>query len=163
MKRQVSLIERFERAWQAWNDALTGLRDADFERQVYRQWNLKDVMGHVFAYLDLALRHVQSYKKHKRLASPRAPSYSYFNRRQAARLRGLPLAQLCADLDTTYRTLLVLLTTLTDDDLKKQFPAQWTNSIHKTTLRYLLRETAEHMEIHAADVRAWIEREHVEK
>jgi hypothetical protein len=139
------------------------LCDADFERQVYRQWNLKDVTGHVFAYLHLALRHVQSYKKRKRLASPRAPSYSYFNRREAAHLSHVPLAQLRADLDATYRELHALLATLADDDLKKQFPAQWTNSIYKTTLRYLLRETTEHMEIHAADVHAWRKRERVGK
>jgi hypothetical protein len=163
MAQKISPSARLERAWFAWNNAMADLRDADFERQVYRQWNLKDVTGHVFAYLDLALRHVQSYKKRKRLASPRAPSYSYFNHRETARLKSVPLAQLCANLDATYRALRALLPTLTDDDLKKKFPAQWTNSKYKTTLGYLVRETAEHMEIHAAEVRAWRERERVEK
>ena len=120
-------------------------------------------MGHMFAYLDLALRHVEVYNKHKRLASPHTPSYSYFNRREAARLRSIPLVQLRADLNATYHALRALLPTLTDDDLKKQFPAQWTNSKYKTTLSYLVRETAEHMEIHAAEVRAWREREQVGK
>ena len=161
MERQVSPTERLEHTWQKWKDALVGLRDADFESQIYRQWNLKDVTGHVFAYLHLALRHVQSYQKRKRLASPRAPAYSYFNRREAARLKRVPLTQLRADLNATYREPCALLPTLTDTDLKKQFSAQWTNSNYKTTLRYLLRETTEHMRVHAAEVHAWRERERV--
>ncbi|MBI5302192.1 MAG: DinB family protein [Chloroflexi bacterium] len=152
---RLTLDERLELAWREWNDALAGLDDADFERMVYHKWNLKDVLGHVFAYLDLALKHVRSYKKRKRLASPRAPSYSFFNRREAERLRDAPLAQLRADLDAAYRELVALVPTLSADDLKKQFPAQWTNSKYKTTLRYQLRETAEHMRIHAGEVKAW--------
>ena len=138
-----------------WNDALAGLDDADFARMVYHKWNLKDVFGHVFAYLDLTLRHVRSYKKRKRLASPRAPSYAYFNRREAERLRAVPLAQLRANLDATHRELIALIPTLSNDDLKKQFPAQWTNSKYKTTLRYQLRENATHIQIHAREVKAW--------
>ena len=120
-----------------------------------RQWNLKDVMGHVFAYLELHLRHVQSYKKRKRLASPRAPSYSHFNRREAERLCAVPLAQLRRDMDAAYRDLRALMPTLTAEDLKKQFPAQWTNSKYKTTLRYQLRSMAEHLQIHAREVIEW--------
>ena len=79
--QRISLNERLEDAWREWNEAVAGLDVADFDLPVYRQWSLKDVMGHVYSYLHLALRHVQSFKKRKRLASPRAPSYSYFNRR----------------------------------------------------------------------------------
>jgi hypothetical protein len=120
MKQRLTLIERIELAWREWNDAIAGLDDADFERMVYRQWNLKDVTGHVFAYLDLALRHVESYKKRKRLASPRAPSYSYFNRREAERLRGVPLARLRADIDAAHRELRALV--LDDIDPSIQGP-----------------------------------------
>lgn len=156
MKRvKFTLIERLERAMREWNDAIAGLRAADFERMMYHKWNLKDVMGHIFAYLDLTLRHVKSYKKRKRLYSPRAPSYSFFNRREAERLKSVPLAQLRYDLKATYRELLALVPTLSDDDLKKQFPAQWSNSTYKTTLRYQLRENASHIQIHAAEVKAW--------
>lgn len=150
-----TLDERLALAYREWNDALAGLDDADFERMVYHKWNLKDVLGHVFAYLDLALKHVQSYKKRKRLASPRAPSYAFFNRREAERLRAVSLAELRADLDAEYRELLALIPTLSTDDLKKEFPAQWTNSKYKTTLRYQLRETANHLAIHAREVKAW--------
>lgn len=154
----MTLDERLALAWREWNDALAGLADTDFERMVYPKWNLKDILGHVFAYLDLTLRHVKSYQKRKRLASPRAPSYAYFNRREAERLRRIPLAQLRADLDATYRELIALVPTLSAEDLKKQFPAQWTNSKYKTTLRYQLRENAEHLRIHASEVKEWRKR-----
>ena len=163
MKQKISLSERLEIAWREWNDALAGLDDVDFELPVYRQWNLKDILGHLFSYLHLALRHVHAYKKRKRLASPRAPSYSYFNRREAARLKRVPLAQLRADMGAAYRDLIVLLPTLSDEDLRKVFPAQWRNSKYHTTLRALLREEAEHLRIHAADVKNWRGREHVGK
>jgi hypothetical protein len=163
MKQRISLSERLKIAWREWNDALAGLDDANFELPVYRQWDLKDILGHVYSYLHLALRHVHSYKKRKRLASPRAPSYSYFNRREAERLRCVPLAQLRADMDAAYRDLMALLPALSDEDLRKVFPAQWWNSKYHTTLRGLLREEAEHLRIHAVDVRKWREREHVGK
>lgn len=152
---KLTLTEHLELAMREWDEAIAGLAAADFEQMVYHKWNLKDVMGHVFAYVDLVLRHVQSYKKRKRLYSPRAPSYSFFNRREQERLKSVPLAQLRRDLKTTYRELLALVPTLSDDDLKKQFPSQWSNSTYQTTLRYQLRENASHIKIHAREVKAW--------
>jgi hypothetical protein len=61
----------------------------------------------------------------------------------------------------TYRELVAVVPTLTDEDLRKVFPAQWWNSTYHTTLRAILRENAEHLQIHAVDVRDWREREHV--
>ncbi len=155
MKQRLTLIERIDLAWREWNDAIAGLTDNDFAEMVYRQWTLKDVFGHVFAYLDLTLRHVKSYKKRKRLASPHALSYAFFNRREAERLRNVSLDQLRADFEATYRELMALVPTLTPEDLRRQFPAQWTNSKYKTTLRYQLRENAKHMQSHANDVKVW--------
>ncbi|MBI5653168.1 MAG: DinB family protein [Chloroflexi bacterium] len=162
-RQKITLTDRLELAMREWNDALAGLDDADFARMVYHKWNLKDVLGHVLAYLDLTLRHVRAYKKRKRLASPRAPSYAYFNRREAERLRDVPLAQLRANLDATHRELIALIPTLRDDDLKKEFPAQWTNSKYKTTLRYQLRENTAHLRIHAREVSAWRKREKIKR
>jgi hypothetical protein len=163
VKQRLTLAERLEQAWRVWNDALNALEDSDFDLPVYRQWSLKDVVGHMFSYLDLTLHHLQSYKKRKRLASPRAPSYSYFNRREAERLRSVPLDRLRADLDATHAKLMEFLPTLTGEDLRKEFPAQWRKSTYHTTLRTLLRENAEHMTIHAVDIENWRKREHVGK
>ena len=163
MMQRLSLGERLEKAWRVWNDALDGLDDTDFERAVYRQWSLKDIVGHVFSYLDLAVRHLESYKKRKRLASPRAPSYAYFNRREAERLKSVSLKRLRADMDATHRKLMELLPTLTDEDLRRVFPAQWRNSKYHTTMRTMLRESAEHMTIHTVDIANWRKREHIGK
>jgi hypothetical protein len=139
------------------------LDDADFELTVYRQWSLKDIVGHVFSYLDLAVRNLRSYKKRKRLASPRAPSYSYYNRRETERLRRVSLDRLRADLDAAHAALCELLPTLTDEDLRQVFPAQWQKSNYHTTLRTMLRETAEHLTIHAVDIENWRRRQYVGK
>lgn len=164
MKRQrLSLVERLARAYREWNDALADLNDADFERMVYRRWSLKDIVGHGYVYLDLALQHVKSYQTRKRLASPHARSYSFFNQREAQRLKNVPLAKLRADLDAAYHELMRLAPTLSDDDLNKRFPAQWSNSTYTTTLRYQLRETATHLQIHANQVKEWRKREHIGK
>lgn len=96
-----------------------------------------------------------------KLASPRSPFYSNFNRREAERLRQVPAAQLRADMAATYQKLSAILPTLTDDDLKKSFPSQWWNSQGHTTLRGLMREEASHIVIHAGDIRKWKERQKV--
>jgi hypothetical protein len=154
----MSLEERLERAWAEWNSALAGLAPEDYEQPVYRRWTLKDILGHVCSYVELDLRHVRSYGKRRRLASPRAPSYSYFNRREALRLRSTPVARLRGRLDSAYSSLAALIPTLTDQDLRRVFPSQWSNSKYHTTLRALLREETEHMRIHAADIVKWRER-----
>ena len=156
MVRSLDLSTRLQQAWQEWTEAVAGLNDHDYDSpNVYPHWNLKDVMGHVFSYQLLMLKHVQAYLKRKRLASPRAQSYAYYNRREAARLKSVSLAQLRDDMNETHSTLIELLPTLTSAAMKQQFPAQWTNSHYHTTLRYLLRETAEHMRNHASDVKVW--------
>jgi hypothetical protein len=160
MKQRLTLEERLEQAWRVWNAALDGLDDASYELTVYRQWSLKDIVGHVFSYQDLALRHLKSYKKRKRLASPQALSYSYFNRRETERLRRVPLGRLRVDLDATRRTMIELLPTLSAEDLRRVFPAQWRKSTYHTTLRTILRESAEHLSIHAVDIEKWRRREH---
>ncbi len=96
-----------------------------------------------------------------RIASPRAPSYSYFNRREAARLRPVPLNQLRTDLTSYYRQLKLLILMLSNDDMKRSFPPMWWNSDHKPTFRYILRELAEHMQMHAADIQAWRKRNQI--
>lgn len=158
MAQKIGLPERFEQAWRIWNDALVDLDDADFESSIYPHWNLKDIVGHVYSYMDLMLRHVESYRKRKKLASPRSPSYSYFNRREAERLHRVSAVQLRADMAITFEKLSAILPSLSDEDLKKSFPSQWWNSKGHTTLRGLLREEASHIIIHAGDIRKWKER-----
>jgi hypothetical protein len=155
VKPRLSLEEKLELAYSEWNASIAGLSDADFDLMVYPKWDLKDVLGQVFAYLHLAVQHVKSYKRRKRLASPNAPSYAYFNRREAERLRSVPLALVRRDMDAAFHELRALVPTLSSADLNRQFPAQWTNSKYKTTLRYLLRSMAEGMQTHACEVKSW--------
>ena len=155
MKSKINLVERYRQSQLEWNAALAGLRPADYERMVYRRWRLKDIQGHVLSYLQLSQRHICTYLKSKRLASPRAPTYSYFNRREAERLKNVPFAQLRGEMEAAFADLFDLLPALKDEDLRRVFPSQWWNSKYNTTLRSILREDAEHIRIHAADVVKW--------
>jgi hypothetical protein len=63
MSEKIPLVDLLERAWQEWVKANAGLLDADFEEPIFPQWNLKDLLGHVLSYHDLAMRHVKTYKR----------------------------------------------------------------------------------------------------
>ncbi len=154
-----SLIERYQRAAREWNDAVKGLRNADyFSPNITRAWNVKDVLGHLLSYTKLMASHIKSYQKGKRLASPRSPSYSYFNRREAARLKRLPVAKLRADFRWSFRELVRLLAQLSDDDLNHKFKLPWWNSEYVQTFGSILREEATHISIHASEVSKWREK-----
>ncbi len=155
MAQRIGLPERFEQSWRVWNEAIDGLQDADFDLPVYPHWTVKDIAGHVYSYMDLMRRHVKTYRKHKKLASPCAPSYGYFNRREAERLRPVPPAQLLAEMNDAFAELSALLPSLTPEDLRRIFPSQWSSSKGHNTLRGLLSEEARHISAHAGDIRKW--------
>ena len=157
--RVQALLKRYAKSWDAWQETVAGLRDADYlTPNISKQWNVKDVLGHLAAYMNLMARHLRTYNKRKRLASPRAPSYSYFNRREAARRKNVPIVEVRAELESGYTELMKLLAELKDDDLKKEFPSQWWNSPGKVTLNGYLREEANHIQFHVDEVRKWREK-----
>jgi uncharacterized damage-inducible protein DinB len=153
------LSARYEDARREWNEAVAGLRASDYDApNISKAWNVKDVLGHLLAYNALHVRHIESYLRRRKLASPRAPSYSYFNRREAARLKTVPLGELQTRFDASYRRLRDLLPALDDADLRQTFPSQWWNSTGNVTLGGILREEANHIRAHAADVKKWRDR-----
>ncbi|HZQ08377.1 MAG TPA: DinB family protein [Anaerolineae bacterium] len=158
-KRVENLISRYAASWQEWNDAVAGLPDTAYdEPSISKQWNLKDVVGHLLAYQLLMVRHLNSIKKRGWLSSPRAPSYSYFNRREAARYRKIPLEQLWIQLEDARLKLIPRIEKLTDADLSKIYKSAWTNSNYKASLASILREEATHIAAHAREVKRWREK-----
>lgn len=154
--RVASLVQRFTRAYEAWDQAVGGLADdAYLSPNVSKQWNLKDVMAHLLAYNQLYVRHIRSFKRRKQLSSPRAPSYSYFNRREAARFKSIPLGEIRATLEVSRKELLEELASLNDEALRYKVKSAWIQSDYVTSLGSRLREEASHIEIHANDIRHW--------
>ncbi len=154
----VELIEEIRAARKEWDDALAGISDADFgAAEISRGWNLKDVLGHLATYLRLNIRHLEAFKKRGKIASMRAKNWYRFNRRETARLKQAPLAQLQEDLESAYRDLLALLPQLNDEDLVKSFPSPWSsNTTQKVRLGTILRaDVSRHLREHARDVRRW--------
>lgn len=151
-----SLVERFTRAYEAWDQAIGGLADDSYlSPNVSKQWNVKDVMAHLLAYNQLFVRNIRSFKRRKQLSSARAPSYSYFNRREAARFKSISLGEIRAALGVSKKELLDELESLNDEALRRQVKSPWTQSNYVTSLGTRLREEASHIEIHANDIRQW--------
>ena len=162
--RVQNLLARYQASWDEWQSTVSGLNATDYQApNVSRQWNLKDVLGHLAAYMDLMRRHLRSYKTRKRLVSGRAPSYSYFNRREATRRKKISRARVQAELESSFREFMQLLSELNDEDLAKRFPSAWSNSKYTPTLGATLREEANHIHAHAAEVRQWRQSKHVGK
>ncbi len=158
-KRVEHLISRYTASWQEWNDAVAGLPDTAYdEPNISKQWNLKDVVGHLLAYQLLMVRHLNSIKNRGRLSSPRAPSYSYFNRREAVRYKSVPLEQLWIQLENAHLQLIPRIEELTDADLSKKYKLPWRNSTYRMALGAMLREEATHIAAHAHEVKTWREK-----
>ena len=154
--RVEKLITRYEEGWQAFNNALAGLPDFAYtEPNISKQWNVKDVVGHLLAYYRLMARHLESIKKRGRLSSPRSPSYSYFNKREAARYKNVPFTQLWAELEDAYYALIPRIEKLTDADLSKKYKSAWTDSTYVAPLGSILREEASHSAAHAREIQQW--------
>jgi hypothetical protein len=161
MGETIPLADRLDRGYQAWNEAVAGLADADYLRRIYRQWTLKDLLGHVYSFHDLMLRHVRTLPRRKHLASPRAPTHAYYNRREQERLYMVPLEMLRDDLSKTHERLMETIPSLQEDMLDSEQPSQWKASPGKTSLRRLLEEHADHLLEHASEVRAWRKKERI--
>lgn len=157
--RVEKLITRYGEGWQALNRALAGLPDfADEEPNISKQWNVKDVVGHLLAYYLLMARHLDSIKKRGRLSSPRSPSYSYFNKREAARYKSVPFKQLWAELEDAYYALIPRIEKLTDADLSKKYKSGWSDSTYVSPLGSILREESTHTAAHAREIQQWRQR-----
>ncbi len=154
--RVEKLITRYEEGWQAFNAALNGLPDFAYEEpNISKQWNVKDVVGHLLAYYLLMAHHLDSIKKRGRLSSPRSPSYSYFNKREAARYKNVPFKQLWAEFEDAYYALIPRIEKLTDADLPKKYKLGWSESNYVASLGSILREESTHTAAHAREIQQW--------
>jgi hypothetical protein len=144
------LLERIERAWQAFHSSYAGLGEERLlEPGVVEDWSVKDLIAHVAWWEEEALTHLPHI-----LAGGRPPRYSVtyggidaFNALMAERKQELSLAEVLAYAEDTHQRLLALLQAAPDDQITTE-----------TRFRRRLRlDTYSHYPIHTAMIRRWRE------
>ena len=114
-------------------------------------WTLKDLMGHVAMWQQVAIHFIKEYKADglpKMLGLKDDDDLNRYNKRGVAMRRDLSLDAVRQELETTHRDLIAAVKSITDADLVKPLPAPWGEG---ATLERLIavnsyQHTPEHLE-----------------
>ncbi|HEU5433930.1 MAG TPA: maleylpyruvate isomerase N-terminal domain-containing protein [Thermomicrobiales bacterium] len=148
--KHAQLLERLDRAWQAFLASYAGLPEARLtEPGVAGDWSVKDVIAHVTTWEEEALAHLPTI-----LAGGAPPRYAAqyggldaFNALTAARWRDRPLADALRRQDEIHRRLIEFIQQAPDDQIATE-----------TRFRRRLRlDTYGHYPLHTAMIWAWRE------
>ena len=113
MNRQ-EFMDVVENSWQQLDAAIEGLDDATFvEPGVVDSWSLKDLLGHVTAWEQMALRHVDQWRRGE---APADAAVDDYNAHEAARRQGWSLEQVRQESAATRERFRAMLRSLTDED-----------------------------------------------
>ncbi len=145
------LYERLESRWRELHDAIQGLSDDSLlEAGAVGQWSIRDVLAHVTAWDEEALKALPVI-----LEGGRVPRYSTlyggidaFNAQAQGRKMGLSLEQVFAELEGTHQRLLSYLKGVQDAAFNRE----------NRFLRRLRQDTYGHYREHAGQIRAWREK-----
>jgi hypothetical protein len=139
------LIERTEARWQAWKAATDGIPEARMGEPVTGHWTAKDLLGHVAFWDDWVIGHCR-----RILADQPEPDddMEAINQGQVEESKQTPVAEQLRYRDEAHARLREFLTTIRDDEAK-----------FARLVEALEWETYKHYDEHAAEVRAWRERE----
>lgn len=141
------LIERTDASWQSWRAATDGIPDARMSEPVTGHWTAKDLIGHVAFWDDWVIGHCQ-----RILAGQPEPdddsALDALNQNQVKASATASVADQLRYRDEAHARLRQFLTTIRDDET--QFGR---------LVEALEWETYKHYDEHAAEVRAWRERE----
>ncbi|MEW5719793.1 MAG: DinB family protein, partial [Chloroflexota bacterium] len=109
--------------------AVAGLDDdALTKRPVVEWWTIKDLMGHIAMWEQVAIKFSAEYKQNGspgELGMDNDAAIDAHNKREAVMRRDWSLARVRAEFDAAHRDLLAAIETLSDADLTKQLPAPW--------------------------------------
>jgi hypothetical protein len=142
------LLKRLDGAWGAFKESYAGLSDAQLmEPGVTGAWSVRDVLAHVTAWEEEALKHLPLI-----LEGGTPPRYSLryggidaFNAQMTEQKRGLALSEVRKQLDGTHRRLIDFIEGAPED----QF-------IRDTRFRHRLRlDTYSHYPRHAEGIWRW--------
>ncbi len=129
-------------------------REALTTRPVIEAWTVKDLLGHMAMWQQVAIQFVADYRQEglpKSLGLADDAAIDAYNRRGAELRRDWPLERVQAELDASYRSLLASVKSLTDDELHAPLGGPWEN---KTTLEHLIAiNSYDHDPEHIAQIR----------
>ena len=156
---QQDLLAVAEEAWTHLDDAVAGLDDAAWIKPgVVEQWSVKDLIGHVTAWDDMALSHVEQSRRGEEPAGDGGASVDAFNAAQAALRRDWTLEQVRAEATRTRQNLRAALASLTDAEWDTPFGAGEDREPLGDHLCGALNGSGgpgTHAAEHAAHIRAW--------
>lgn len=117
MSRQ-ALLAVVEETWGQVDAAIAGLDEAAMlEPGVVEEWSIKDLLGHVTAWEQMALLHVERWRRGETPGGGDANfSVDAYNTTEAARRSAWSLAQVQAEAVETRERLRATLQSLTDDE-----------------------------------------------
>jgi hypothetical protein len=109
--------------------ALEGIpEEAICKRPIVEWWTIKDVLGHLALWEQVAIQFLAEYKQTgvpQPLGMDNDDAIHAYNKRGATIRRDWSLARVRAELDAAHRDLLAAIESLSDADLSKQLPAPW--------------------------------------
>ena len=112
---QRELLTTVEESWRQLDAALDGLDEAAMvEPGVVEAWSVKDLLGHVTAWDQMALGHVERWRRGEQ--PPAAFSVDDYNAREAARRRDWSPATVREEAAETRQQLRSTLAAVTDDE-----------------------------------------------
>jgi hypothetical protein len=98
------------------------------KRPVVEWWTIKDVLGHIALWEQVAIQFIAEYKQTgvpQPLGMDNDEAINAYNKREATIRRDWSLARVRAEFDAAHRDLIAAIETLSDADLVKQLPAPW--------------------------------------
>lgn len=117
MITRLDLIASVEESWRRLDAAVEGLDEAALtESGVVGQWSIKDVLGHVTAWDQLAVEYLERWRRGAPAPERDWDSADDFNAREADRKQGWPLARIRDEADTARDRLRTLLVGINDDE-----------------------------------------------
>ncbi len=154
------VLQALERDRAQLQAALEGLDDQVMTTvPVAGEWTIKDLLGHMAMWHQVALKFIADYKQTglpKSLGLADDAAVDAHNQREVERRRARPVAQVGAELDASYRELTAAVGGLSDKQLNTPLPAPWQNA---TTLEQLIAiNSYEHDPEHIGQMIQWREK-----
>ncbi len=155
---QQQFLEVLTQSWRAFDEAIAGLDDAALtEPGVVGDWSIKDLLGHMAAWEQQAIAHIEQWLGDERITSIVGPAVDQFNAAEVERRRKWSLAEAREEHAATRQRLLVALNSLPK--------VAWTSVVQLDSGRRTLGEIvagdlsgdgpADHAAEHARHVVAW--------
>ena len=136
---------------------MEGISDDDIATaRVIEEWTIKDLMGHIAMWQQVAVKFVNEYLQDglpKSLGLKDDAAVNAYNERGWQSRRALPLAHVRAEFDAAFRDLVAAVEKLGDVQLSAPLPAPWEQG---TTLERLIAiNSYEHDSEHTAQIQKW--------